>query len=177
MLSSRWPRKMSRWAAFGPLALCLYLFLQLCHFAYHLQVPPWEQPHRQTHHPLRAAGRGHHQHGWHRALRGRGGHLYRSSQQLWARLWADHHDQVRTGKLASFYMDYYRTLSHVTRVSHAHIKIKCQLLVLNFTQGKCKLLTCLYCVEKSHSKKTPPICHFYLVSPLVAALAPLTLNC
>ncbi len=74
--------------------MCLFLFLQLCHSAYHLQVPPWEQPHWQTHYPLCAACRSHHQHGRHRTLRGRGSHLYRPSEQLWARFWTDHYNQV-----------------------------------------------------------------------------------
>lgn len=69
--------------------------LQFCHTAYHLQVPLGEQPHRQAHHPLRAACRGHDQHGRHGALRGRGSHLYRPSEQLRVGLWTDHHHQVR----------------------------------------------------------------------------------
>lgn len=71
------------------------LLLQLCHSAYHLQVPAWEQPHRQTHHPLRAPRGCHHQHGWHCALWGCGSHLHRSSEQLRAWFWPDNHHKVR----------------------------------------------------------------------------------
>ncbi|XP_061540083.1 solute carrier family 1 member 7b isoform X5 [Phycodurus eques] len=67
--------------------------VQLGHAAYHLQVPPGEQPHRPAHHPLRAARGRHHQHGRDRALRGRGRHLHRAGQQLRAGLRTDHHHQ------------------------------------------------------------------------------------
>ncbi|XP_054915441.1 excitatory amino acid transporter 5-like isoform X5 [Poeciliopsis prolifica] len=56
--------------------------LQLRHAAHHHEVPAGELPRRPADRPLRPACGSHHQHGRHGAVRGCGGHLYRSSQRL-----------------------------------------------------------------------------------------------
>lgn len=70
--------------------------VQLSHPAYHVQVLAGEQPRGQEDRAVRAACGSHHQHGRHRALRGRGRHLHRPGEQLRAGLWPDHHHKVHT---------------------------------------------------------------------------------
>lgn len=76
--------------------MCLCAVVQLSHPAYHFQVLAGEQPRGQEDRALRAARGSHHQHGRDGAVRGRGRHLHRPSEQLRAGLWADHYHKVQT---------------------------------------------------------------------------------